>query len=128
MTSFPVGNKTSLSQKPCIPDKKLLSGSHVLFFRIRLEKLPKTTPCGNITMTSYPVCKTDSLSWKPCIANKKLLWITIMKSWSLSNFYKKQQILIQKPYQFIYTFQLTGYATELNEKKYLLFCASDSRH
>jgi len=24
-----------------------------------------------------------------------------MKSWSLSNFYKKQQILIQKTYQFI---------------------------
>jgi len=24
MTSYPVGNKTSLSRKPCIPDKKLL--------------------------------------------------------------------------------------------------------
>jgi len=37
---------------------------------------------------------------------KKLLWITIMKSWSLSKFYKKfykkkQQIKIQKSYQFI---------------------------
>jgi len=36
------------------------------------------------------------------MVTKKLLWITIMKSWSLSNFYKKkQQIFIQKTYQFI---------------------------
>jgi len=28
----------------------------------------------------------------------------------------------------IYTFQLTGYAIELNEKMYLLFYAGDSRH
>jgi len=32
---------------------------------------------------------------------EKLLWITIMKCWSLRNFYKKQQILIKKTYQFI---------------------------
>jgi len=32
---------------------------------------------------------------------KKILWITIRKSWSLSDFHKKQQTLIQKTYQFI---------------------------
>jgi len=44
---------------------------------------------------------TTSLSRKPCLAAKQLLWIAIMKSWSLSNLYRKQQILIQKTYQFI---------------------------
>jgi len=52
-------------------------------------------------MTSFPVGNKTSLSRKPCIPDKKLPWITIMKSWSLSNFIKKQQILIQKTYQFI---------------------------
>jgi len=52
-------------------------------------------------MTSYPACNKTSLSRKPCIPDKKLLLITIMKSWLLSNFYKKQQILIKKSYQFI---------------------------
>jgi len=44
MTSYTVGNKTSLSWKPCIVDKKLLygslSGSHSRSFRIRHEKSP----------------------------------------------------------------------------------------
>jgi len=31
----------------------------------------------------------------------KLLWFTIRKSWSLSDFHKKQQILMQKTYQFL---------------------------
>jgi len=92
MTSYPVGNKTSLSRKPCIADKKLLwnaSGSHGSSYRIRHGKLPETPPSGGLTMTSCPVGNKTSLSQKPCIADKKLLWITIMKSWSLSNFYKK---------------------------------------
>jgi len=42
-------------------------------------------------MTSYPVGNTISLSGKLCLAAKKFLWITIMKSWSLSKFYKKKQ-------------------------------------
>jgi len=29
MTSYPVGNKTSLSGKPCIPDKKLLWNANI---------------------------------------------------------------------------------------------------
>jgi len=51
-------------------------------------------PGGEITMTSYPVGNKTSLSQKPCIPDKKLLWNAIRKSWS----------------------QLTGYATESNEK------------
>jgi len=67
MTSFPVGNKTSLSRKPCILDNKswyrTLSGGHGCSFRIRHEKLPEASPSGEappggqITMTSYPACK-----------------------------------------------------------------------
>jgi len=52
-------------------------------------KSPDAPPSGEITMTSYPACNKTSLSRKPSIADKKLLWITIMKSWSLSNFYLK---------------------------------------
>jgi len=36
MTSYPVGNETSLSRKPCIPDEKLL--------RIRHENSPAAPP------------------------------------------------------------------------------------
>jgi len=64
MTSFPVGNKTSLSWKPCIPIKSYygtLSGSHGLSFRIRHEKSPEAPPGGEITMTSYPVSNNTSL-------------------------------------------------------------------
>jgi len=45
MTSYPVGNKTSLSRKPCITDKKFygtLSGSHGCSYKIRHGKLPET--------------------------------------------------------------------------------------
>jgi len=52
-------------------------------------KITEAPPGGEIIMTSYPACNKTSLSQKPCIADKKLLWIPIMKSWSLSNFYKK---------------------------------------
>jgi len=92
MTSYPACNKTSLSRKPCIPDNNLLwtlSGSHGRSFRICHEKSRETLPGGRLTMTSCPVGNKTSLSRKPCIADKKLLWITIMKSWSLRNFYKK---------------------------------------
>jgi len=73
MTSFPVGNNTSLSRKPCIPDKSYsgtLSGSHDRSFTIRHEKLPEAPPSGEITMTSYPVSNKTSLSRKPSIPNK----------------------------------------------------------
>jgi len=78
-----------------------LSGSHGRSSRIRYKNSPEAPPCGGLTMTSCPVGKKTSLSRKPCIADTKLLWITIMKSWSQSNVYKKQQILILKTYQFI---------------------------
>jgi len=146
MTSYPVGNKTWLSRKPCIPDETLLrnairkswsliqnpswknrlkrpiaeksrwrhirlaikprylgshasqiksyygslSGSHGRSFRIiRRERTCEVPLNGEITMTSYPASKKTWLSQKPCIEDKKLLLITIMKSWSFSNFYKK---------------------------------------
>jgi len=78
-----------------------LSRSHGRPFGIRHEILPEAPPSEEITMTSYPVGNRTSLTWKPCIADKKLLGITIMKIWSVSNFYKKQQIWIQKTYQFM---------------------------
>jgi len=62
-------------------------------------KSPVMPPSGEITMTSYPVDNETPLSRKPCIPDKKLLWITIRKSWSPSDFYKK--IIIQKTYQFM---------------------------
>jgi len=66
----------------------------VRFFRIRQEKSREVPPGGGLTMTSYPIGNKTSLSRKPCIADKKLLWITIMKSWSLSNFYEKKTATI----------------------------------
>jgi len=100
MTSYPIGNKTSLSRKPCIPDKKLLLNS-ISSFGICHENVRAAPPGGGLMMTSYLVGNKTSVSQKPCIADIKLLWITIMKCWSLSNFIKKQQILMQKNYQFI---------------------------
>jgi len=58
-------------------------------FKLRYEKSPEEPPGRGLTMTSCPVCNKTSSSRKPCIADKKLQWITIMKSWSFSNFYKK---------------------------------------
>jgi len=54
------------------------------------NRLKRPRQGGGLTMTSYPVGNKTSLSRKPCIADKKILWITIMKSWSLSHFYKKK--------------------------------------
>jgi len=73
-----------------------LSGSHGRSFRIRHEKSFEAPPGGEKTMTSYTVCNTTSLPRKPCIAVEKLLLKTFMKSWSLSTFNEKQQILIFK--------------------------------
>jgi len=67
-----------------------LSGSHCRCSRIRHEKSREAPPGGGLTITSYPVSNTTSISWKPCMVAEKLLWITIMKYWSLSNFYKKK--------------------------------------
>jgi len=87
MTSFPVGTKTSLSRKPCIPDKKLLWNAIRIkswsLFQNPSWKSPEAPPGGEITMTSYPVWNKASLSRKPCIPDKKLLWNAISKSWSV---------------------------------------------
>jgi len=154
MTSYPVGNKTSLSRKPYIPDKKLqwnaIRKSWSLF-QNPSWKIAWSAPLRR-TMTSYSACNITLLPRKPYIAHKKLLWNAIRNSWplfqnqswknrvkrplaeksrwrhiwlaikprylgnhasqiksyygslswSLSNcFYKKQQILIKKTYQFI---------------------------
>jgi len=92
MTSYPVGYKTSLSRKPCAAAKKLLwitIRSHGCSFRMRHEKSREARSSGGLTMTSYIACNKTSVSQKSCIADKKLLFNTSMKSWSLSNFYKK---------------------------------------
>jgi len=73
MTSFPVGNKTSLSQKPCITNKKLLwntIGKSWSLFQIPSWKFAWSAPSVEITMTSYPACSETSLSRKPCITDK----------------------------------------------------------
>jgi len=79
-----------------------------------MENRLKRPSGGKITMTSYPACNKTSLSRKPCIPDTNLPWnaigipvmvarsesvvknrvkapwrITIMKSWLLSNYYKK---------------------------------------
>jgi len=49
MSSYPVGNKTSFSRKPCIRDESYygtLSGSHGRSFRIRYEKSHEASPGG----------------------------------------------------------------------------------
>jgi len=87
--SYPVGNTTSLSRKPCIVAKMLLwiiNWKSRSLFQNPSWKRVCSVPSGGLTMTLCPVGNKTSLSRKPC---KKLLWITIMKSWSLSNF-KKQ--------------------------------------
>jgi len=63
-----------------------LAGSNGRSFRIHHKKSPEAPPGGEITMTWYLTCKISS---EPCIPDKKILWITIRKSWSLSDFYKK---------------------------------------
>jgi len=80
MTSYPPCNKTSLSRKPCIPDKSYYrtpSGSHGRSIRIRQNKSPVAPPSGEITMTSYPVGNETSLSRKPCIPDEKIYWRTL---------------------------------------------------
>jgi len=75
MTSYPVGNTTSLSLKPCVREKSYygtLSGSHARSFRIPHEKSPEAPPGGEITMTSCPACNKTSLSRKPNIPDKNV--------------------------------------------------------
>jgi len=87
MTSYPVGNKTSSSQKPCIQDKTLLWNAIWRSWSIFQNppcKIAWSAPAIEITLTSYPACNKTSLSRKPCIPVKKLLWNTIRKSYSCS--------------------------------------------
>jgi len=99
MTSYPACNKTSLSRKPYIADKKLLwiiiMKSYGRSFRIRYEKVRAANPGGELTIMLYPVGNITSLSRKPCTADTKLLLNTFMKFWPHSNL-KKQQILFFK--------------------------------
>jgi len=99
MTSYLACNKTSLSRKPCIPDNNLLwnaIGRSWSLFQNQNQswKIALSAPGGGLTMTSCPVGNNTSISRKPCISDIKLLWITIMKSLSPSNFYKKKQQII----------------------------------
>jgi len=92
MTSYPPSNKTSLSRKQCIPDKKL--PWHTIRKSWSLFQNPSwknawSAPCRRIHNDVISGLQKTSLSQIPCIADKKLILIIIMKSWSLSNFYKK---------------------------------------
>jgi len=63
MTSYPVGNISSLSRKPCIPDKQLLWNAikkSWSLFQNPSHKITWSTPGEEITMTSYPACNKTS--------------------------------------------------------------------
>jgi len=80
----------------------LLTGSHGRSFRIRHEKVCAAFPGGGLAMTSRPVGNKTSLSQKPCIADKSYCGSLSCSIGRLVIFIKKkQQILIQKTYQFI---------------------------
>jgi len=70
MTSCTPCNKTSLSRKTSIPNKKFVwntiskSWSH---FQNSSWKIAVISPGVEITMTSYPACNKSTLSQKPCI-------------------------------------------------------------
>jgi len=67
MTSYPVGNKTSLSRKPCIANKKLLWNairkSSSLFQNPSCIIWCKAHTGGEITMTSYLIGNKASFSF-----------------------------------------------------------------
>jgi len=86
MMSYPIGNKTSLSRKPCIPDKKLLLNvirKSWSLFQNPSRKIAWSTTWRRNHHDVISGWHKTSLSRKPCITHKKLLWITIRKSWSL---------------------------------------------
>jgi len=83
MSSYPASNKTSLSRKPCIADKKKLDHYQLALSESVKKKSREAPPGEGLTIASYLVGNTTSLSWKPCMVAKQLLWITIRKSWSL---------------------------------------------
>jgi len=78
MTSYKTCNKTSLSRKPYIPDKKLLLGSHGRSFRIRHEPVSAAHPGVGLTMTSYPVVNKTSLSRKHTSQLKSCCCLTLV--------------------------------------------------
>jgi len=85
MTSYPPCNKTSLSRKPCIPDKnyyRTLAGSHGRSFRIR-HKNRLRRPLAEKSWWRH-----IRLAMKPCYLGNyasqiKSLRNAISKSWSL---------------------------------------------
>jgi len=80
-------NKSTLSRKPCIVDKKVTIDYYqevmIALFRIHYKRLPEAPPGVEIKMTSYPAGNNTSLYRKPCIPDKMLLWNTMRKSWPL---------------------------------------------
>jgi len=104
MTSYPACNKTLLSQKPCIPDKKLLwitIRKSWSLFQNPSWKIAWSAPWWSNHDDVISGLQNTPLSWKPRDTDKKLQWFTFMKSWSLIVIFINQQILIQKTYQFI---------------------------
>jgi len=103
MTSYPACKKTLLSRKPCIPDKKLLwnyqevmvalSGS-IMKNRVKRPLVVKSR-WRHIQLAKKPWC-LENHAWQIKSYSRSL-------SWSLDRLvsFIKQQILIQKTYQFI---------------------------
>jgi len=102
MTSYPVGNKTSLSRKRMHPRCKVTTERYQ---EVRVA-LSQSVIVNRLKRPLVEKLRWRHIRWaiKPRylgnVADNKLLWITIMKSWSFSNL-KKQQISIQKTYQFM---------------------------
>jgi len=77
MTLYPVGNQTSLSRKPCIPDKKFIwNGIRKSWslFHNPSYKIGWSAPWRINHDDVISGCNQTSLSGKPCIPDKKLIW------------------------------------------------------
>jgi len=86
MTSHPACNKTSLSQKPCIADKKVIMDHYQEVMVALSESVMKNHLKRHLA--EKLLWRHIRLAIKPrYLRNHASQIITIMKSWSLSNFY-----------------------------------------
>jgi len=94
MTSYLACNKTSVSRKPCIADKSTMDHYEENMVALSESVVKKCVQCSLAEAWRWchvrPVGDKTSLSLKPCMVAEKLLWITVMNSWSLSNFKRKR--------------------------------------
>jgi len=94
MTSYLAVNKTSLSWKPCIPDKKVNTEHYqevMVSIRIRDENSSEA-PLAEKSRLRHIRLAINLVISEPFIPDKNLVCITIMKSWSLSNLFSSANI------------------------------------